>query len=81
MRPPLSMLIQHIDHMVKIAGIDHVGIGSDFDGSESYPIGLDSVTDYPKIAVELRKLGYKEEAIGKIFGGNFLRVFAENVGK
>lgn len=81
MRPPLSMLIQHIDHMVKIAGIDHVGIGSDFDGSESYPIGLDSVTDYPKIAIELRKLGYKEEAIGKIFGGNFLRVFAENVGK
>ena len=81
MRPPLRMLIQHIDHMVKIMGAEHVGIGSDFDGSESYPVGLDSVVDYPKIAVELRKIGYKEETIGLIFGGNFLRVLTANTGK
>ncbi|KIO76449.1 dipeptidase [Pedobacter lusitanus] len=81
MRPPLSMLIKHIDHMVKVMGPEHVGIGSDFDGSESYPTGLDSVVDYPKIVAELRKLGYKEEAIGLIFGGNFLRVLAANTGK
>ncbi|ASZ09945.1 dipeptidase [Chitinophaga pendula] len=80
-RPPLSLLIKHIDHIVKLIGADHVGIGSDFDGSESFPLGLDSVSDYPKIAVELRKIGYKEADISKIMGGNFLRVLAANTGR
>ncbi|MDR6943967.1 membrane dipeptidase [Mucilaginibacter pocheonensis] len=48
LRPPLSMLIHHIDYIVKLIGVDHVGIGSDFDGSESFPLGMDSVSDYLK---------------------------------
>ncbi|MES2268481.1 MAG: dipeptidase [Bacteroidota bacterium] len=80
-RPPLSMLIKHIDYMVKLIGADHVGIGSDFDGAESYPQGLDSVLDYPKITAELLKLNYSEKDIDKILGGNFIRVLKANVGK
>jgi len=81
MRPPLSMLIKHIDYMVKLIGVDHVGIGSDFDGAESYPLGLDSVTDYPKITAELLKIGYSEKDIDKILGGNFIRVLKANRGE
>jgi membrane dipeptidase len=80
-RPPLSMLINHIDYMVKLMGADHVGIGSDFDGAESYPLGLDSVTDYYKITDELVKLNYSKKDIKKILGGNFIRVLRANVGK
>jgi membrane dipeptidase len=80
-RPPLSMLIKHIDYIAKLIGVDHVGIGSDFDGAESYPTGMDDVTDYPKITEELLKLGYTENDIDKILGGNFLRVFKANTGK
>jgi membrane dipeptidase len=80
-RPPLSMLIKHIDYMVKLIGADHVGMGSDFDGAESYPLGLDSVTDYPKVTAELLKLGYSEKDIDKILGGNFIRVLKANVGR
>lgn len=80
-RPPLSMLIKHIDYMVKLIGVDHVGIGSDFDGAESYPLGLDSVSDYPKVTAELLKIGYSEKDIDKIMGGNFIRVLKANTGK
>jgi membrane dipeptidase len=81
MRPPLSMLIQHIDYIAKLIGVDHVGVGSDFDGAESYPLGMDDVRDYPKITEELLKLGYTKKDVGKILGGNFLRVFKANRGK
>ncbi|MEO7212218.1 dipeptidase [Mucilaginibacter sp.] len=81
LRPPLSMLIKHIDYMVKMMGADHVGIGSDFDGAESYPLGLDSVTDYYKITAELVKIGYSKKDIEKILGGNFIRVLKANKGK
>ncbi|ASU34473.1 dipeptidase [Mucilaginibacter xinganensis] len=80
-RPPLSLLIKHIDYIAKLIGVDHVGIGSDFDGAESYPLGMDSVSDYPKITEELLKLGYTEKDVNKILGGNFIRVFKANVGK
>lgn len=80
-RPPLSMLIKHIDYIAKLIGVDHVGIGSDFDGAESYPLGLDSVSDYPKITEELLKLGYSEKDVDKILGGNVIRVFKANTGK
>jgi len=81
LRPPLSLLIKHIDYIAKLIGVDHVGIGSDFDGAESYPMGMDDVTDYPKITAELLKLGYTETDIDKILGGNFLRVLKANTGK
>ncbi|TWI97681.1 membrane dipeptidase [Mucilaginibacter frigoritolerans] len=80
-RPPLSLLIKHIDYIAKLIGVDHVGIGSDFDGAPSYPLEMDDVTDYPKITAELLKLGYTENDIDKILGGNFLRVLKANTGK
>ncbi len=77
-RPPLSMLIDHIDHIVKVAGVDHVGLGSDFDGvSGQLPQGLDSPADLPKITEALLDRGYSAEDIRKILGGNLLRVFRE----
>jgi len=76
-RPPLSALIDHFDHMIKIAGVDHVGIGSDFDGVECLPAGIDGVQDLPKITDELHKRGYSADDLHKILGGNLLRVFAD----
>src|SRR5215831_17025381 len=73
-RPPLKSLIDHIDHIAKVAGIDHVGLGSDFDGVTSLPEGIDSVADLPKITQALYERGYTRAQIHKILGGNFLRV-------
>ncbi len=69
--------VDHIDHIVQIAGIDHVGLGSDFDGGVSFPQDLKDVSDYPNITVELMRRGYSDEDIRKILGGNLLRVLAE----
>ena len=71
---PLSRLIDHIDHAVKVAGIDHVGIGSDFDGISTCPIGLDDVSKLPLITEELVKRGYSDKDIRKILGGNLMRL-------
>ncbi len=77
-RPPLSSLIDHIDHIAKVAGIDHVGLGSDFDGvSGATPVGIDSAADLPKITQALLDRGYSADDIRKILGGNVLRVFRE----
>jgi membrane dipeptidase len=77
-RPPLSALIDQIDHVAKVAGIDHVGLGSDFDGvSGQLPEGIDSPADLPKITAALMERGYSAEDCRKILGGNLLRVFRE----
>jgi membrane dipeptidase len=77
-RPPFSILIDHIDHIAKVAGVDHVGLGSDFDGvSGQLPEGMDSPADLPRITTELMKRGYSAEDCRKILGGNLLRVFRE----
>jgi membrane dipeptidase len=77
-RPPFSVLIDHIDHIAKVAGVDHVGLGSDFDGvSGQLPEGLDSPADFPKITAALMERGYSAEDCRKILGGNLLRVFRE----
>lgn len=76
-RPPLKSLIDHVDHIAKVAGLDHVGLGSDFDGVTSLPAGIDSVADLPKITQALVDRGYTSEQIHKILGGNFLRVMRE----
>ena len=77
-RPPLSALIDNIDHIAKVAGIDHVGLGSDFDGvSGQLPEGIDSAADLPKVTAALMARGYSAEDCRKILGGNFLRVFKE----
>lgn len=75
--PPISVLIDHIDHIVKVAGIDHVGLGADFDGADTMPEGAKDVSMFPNITYELLKRGYSEQDIRKILGENFLRVFAE----
>ncbi len=77
-RPPLSALVDHIDHIAKVAGVDHVGLGSDFDGvTGQLPEGMDSPADLPKITAALMQRGYSAEDCRKILGGNLLRVFHE----
>jgi membrane dipeptidase len=77
-RPPLKALIDHIDHIAKVAGVDHVGLGSDFDGvSGATPQGMDSAADLPKITQALLDRGYSADDIRKILGGNLLRVFRQ----
>jgi membrane dipeptidase len=77
-RPPLKSLIDHIDHIAKVAGIDHVGLGSDFDGvSGATPQGIDSAADLPKITQALLDRGYSAGDIHKILGGNLMRVFRQ----
>ncbi|MCP9236652.1 dipeptidase [Lewinella sp. JB7] len=72
----LEMVADHIDHVVEIAGIDHVGLGSDFDGvGDSLPTGLKDVADYPNLVYTLLKRGYSDEDIKKILSDNVLRVW------
>jgi membrane dipeptidase len=66
--------MDHIEHIIKVAGIDHVGLGSDYDGIESVPIQLEDVSTYPKITQCLLDRGYSEDAIRKVLGENFMRV-------
>ncbi len=75
LRPPLSLLLEHLDYIVKLIGVDHVGLGSDFDGISSSPQQLDDVTSYPLITKELLKRGYNKNDVRKILGENFIRVF------
>jgi len=78
-RTPLSLLIDHLDHIAKVAGIDHVGIGSDFDGIPlaGAPAGMEDISKLPNITLELMKRGYSDADIKKVLGENFLRVMAE----
>ena len=77
-RPPLSDLVDQIDHIAKVAGVDHVGLGSDFDGVDGQlPEGINSPADIPKITAALMRRGYSAEDCRKILGGNLLRVFHE----
>jgi membrane dipeptidase len=75
LRPSLDVLLNHVDHIVKLIGINHVGLGSDFDGIESMPKELNGVEDFPKITEALLKRGYTKKEVRKILGENFLRVF------
>ncbi|RYG02757.1 MAG: membrane dipeptidase [Chitinophagaceae bacterium] len=77
-RPPLSLVIDHIDYIAKLAGVDYVGLGSDFDGINTTPLQLDDVTSYPLITKALIGRGYSRRDIKKILGGNFLRVLKAN---
>lgn len=78
LRPPLSILFDHLDYIVKLIGVDHVGIGSDFDGVNSLPQQLDDITAMPLITKELLKRGYSKKDIRKILGENFMRIFEAN---
>jgi membrane dipeptidase len=76
----VSRIVDHIDHIVKLVGIDHVGIGSDFDGVQATPADLSTVADLPNLTRELLKRGYSESDVDKILGGNMLRVMEEQQG-
>lgn len=77
-RASFDLVIKHIEYIINLVGIDYVGIGSDFDGIESPPQQLDDVTTYPLITKALLEKGYSEKDIGKILGGNLLRVLSAN---
>ncbi len=76
-RATLEQVADHVEHVRKVAGIDHVGIGSDFDGIESVPLGLESVADYPNLFAELMRRGWSDEDLGKLAGLNVLRAFRD----
>ena len=73
-RPSFKRIADHIDHAVQIAGIDHVGLGSDFDGIEVTPSGLEDISSMPVLLEELSARGYSADDISKIAGENFFRV-------
>jgi membrane dipeptidase len=74
-RGTVADVADHIDHIVKVAGIDHAGIGSDFDGITSWPVGLEDVSCYPRLTEELLRRGYSEGDVHKVLGANVLRAF------
>jgi membrane dipeptidase len=74
---PLSVLVDHFEHVAKVAGIDHVGIGSDFDGVSYLPEGMKDIAQLPNLTYELLRRGYSEGDVRKVLGENFLRAFAE----
>jgi membrane dipeptidase len=69
--------VDHVEHIIKTAGIDHVGLGSDYDGINAVPKGLEDVSCYPAITQELLNRGYKKEDIHKVLGGNVLRALRQ----
>jgi membrane dipeptidase len=77
-KPDIELLMHHFDHIVKLIGVDHVGLGSDFDGIDSAPLQLKTVLDYPEFTKALIKRGYNDTDIAKVLGGNFLRVYRAN---
>lgn len=74
---PFSVLIDHFDHVAKVAGVDHVGIGSDFDGVTALPVGMEDVTALPRIAQALIDRGYSDDDVRKMLGGNMMRVMTQ----
>lgn len=74
---PLERVLDHLCHAVEIAGIDHVGIGSDFDGIQRTPQGLEDASCYMNLALGMRRRGFTPEETGKVLGGNFERVYAQ----
>jgi len=77
--PGIDRLVDHIDYIVQLVGEDHVGLGSDTDGISILPRGLDDISDLPLVTREMIQRGYSDERIKKILGGNFMRVFSENM--
>jgi membrane dipeptidase len=73
-RPPLEAVADHVEHVARVAGVDHVGIGGDYDGNEFWPVGMEDVTSYPKLFAELLRRGWGEDDLGKLANGNIRRV-------
>jgi len=79
-RPTVSTVVDHIDYVVKLVGVDFVGLGSDYDGMTFPPLGLEDCSGLPRITEELFRRGYAETEIRKILGGNFMRIFKQVCG-
>lgn len=77
-RPDFQYVMNHIEYIIKLVGVDYVGLGSDFDGINLTPLGLDDVTSYPLITKYFKEKGYSNKEVYKIMGGNFLRVLKAN---
>ena len=75
---PMSVLLDHIDYLVSKVGVDHVALGSDFDGVDSTPQGLEDVSKFPNLTKALLERGYSNDEVAKIMGLNFLRILKEN---
>jgi len=73
-RVTLAQVADHVDHVRQVAGADHVGLGGDFDGNDSWPEGLEDVSGYPRLFAELARRGWSDEDLGKLASGNILRV-------
>ena len=80
---PLALVADHVDHVRKVAGVDHVGLGGDYDGNTAWPEGLSDVSGYPRLLAELARRGWSDEDLGKLASGNILRVMrrAEDVAR
>jgi membrane dipeptidase len=80
---PLSLVADHVDHVRKVAGVDHVGLGGDYDGNDAWPEGLEDVSGYPRLMTELARRGWSDEDLGKLASGNVLRAMrrAEEVAR
>jgi membrane dipeptidase len=76
-RATLGQVADHIDHVRKVAGVDHVGIGSDFDGVEELPVGLEDVSKYPDLIAELARRGWSDDDLRKLARGNVLRALSQ----
>jgi len=76
-RGTTATLADHIDHVVKVAGIDHVGLGSDYDGVTALPTGMEDVSRFPWLTAELLRRGYSDDDVRKILGGNMIRVMRQ----
>ncbi|MBM3413552.1 MAG: membrane dipeptidase [Bacteroidetes bacterium] len=76
--PGIKEVVDHIDYVVKLVGVDHVGIGADYDGMGFVPKGLEDVSTYPQLTAALKRQGYSNQSLKKILGGNVLRVLKAN---
>jgi membrane dipeptidase len=79
----IAQVADHVDHVRKVAGVDHVGLGGDYDGNDAWPEGLGDVSGYPRLIAELARRGWSDEDLGKLASGNVLRVLrrAEEVAR
>ncbi len=73
-RATIGQVADHVEHVRKLAGVDHVGLGGDYDGNDSWPVGLEDVSGYPRLFAELVRRGWSDADLRKLAGGNVLRV-------
>ncbi|HXY40416.1 MAG TPA: membrane dipeptidase, partial [Vicinamibacteria bacterium] len=73
----IAQVADHVEHVRQVAGVDHVGLGGDYDGNDAWPTGMEDVSGYPKLFAELVRRGWNDEDLGKLASGNILRVLRE----